>query len=144
MPADVRQLTRDHARRILKADFYDAYAVREIADDHLAHQLLDIYMNTGTKGIRTIIQGAVDEVMRDHYLYNRHEQPFALTDPTGPRTRSRLNWLVQLGYGTPLRNALVRHRDAYVRGDDGVYDDDKRGLFPRIWRFSDPRAITRS
>jgi hypothetical protein len=140
MSRDVRQLTRDEARRILKVDFYDGYSVREVTDRALAHQLLDIYVNTGTKGVRTIIQGALDEVMRNHRLYNRHVPPFALTDPPGPKTRSRLNALVEMGYGTELRNALVLHRDRYARGRRNF--SSNRGWIPRIWRFWNPPPIT--
>ncbi len=133
MPAHVRNLTKDQARRILKADYYDAYRLGEIADDDLAHELLDIYVNTGTEGHRSIIQSAIDQVMRDHDLYNRHEQPFALTDQVGPRSRSRLNWLVASGYGPELRNALTNHRYGYVR-DKGRLENNP-GLNQRIWRF---------
>jgi hypothetical protein len=133
MPVHVKDLTKDQARQILKADYYDAYRLREIADEDLAHELLDIYVNTGTKGHRHIIQSAVDQVMRDHDLYNRHEQPFALTDEVGPRSRSRLNWLVASGYSRELRNALTDRRYAYVR-DEGKLRD-MPGLNQRIWRF---------
>lgn len=133
IPAHVQHLTKDQARRILKADYYDAYRLGEIADDDLAHELLDIYVNTGTAGHRYIIQSAIDQVMRDHKLYNRHEQPFTLTDQVGPRSRSRLDWLVASGYSSELRNALTNRRYGYVRDEEKL--EDNPGLKQRIWRF---------
>ena len=132
-PDGVADLTREQAKRILKEDFYDQYRLKEIEDDRLAHQLLDIYANTKTESLRTIVQGAVHRVMRDYDLYGPDSQPFQPTDPIGPRTRERLNWLVSNGFGRELRNELVMRRLAYLGGPAGL--KSRRGLVWRVLRF---------
>jgi hypothetical protein len=82
VPSDVSKLTAEHALRILKEDVYDAYKLQRIADETLAHQLTEVLTQTSPRGKRgsrggafQIIQRAINDVMTQNNLYNRHEQP---------------------------------------------------------------------
>lgn len=143
-PGDVKQLTQDQAFRILKEDFYDANKLVSIEDERLAHQMMDILTTTSPRGspgapggAYQIIQRALNDVMTQNDLYNRHEAPFRYDHPAdriGSRTIDRLNWLVRQGYGPELRNALVAHRFGYAQTQPG-YTAKNRGWNDRFARF---------
>ncbi|MCI0350322.1 MAG: hypothetical protein L0Z53_12935, partial [Acidobacteriales bacterium] len=57
-------------------------------------------------------------------------------DPLGPRTLSRLNWLVANGHGPDLRNALVAHRFGYARTQPNLLHESP-GWNERFGRFTE-------
>lgn len=151
VPRDARNLTRDQAFRVLKEDYYDKFGLPDVTDEVLAHQLADMYVNHGFGNASKIVQRAVDDVMRSHDLYEGGRLPpsrgYEWKDatgkdmampptPVGPKTRRRLNMLIERGYGPELRNALVDQRQKFIADGPADYADP---LIERAGRFRERR-----
>lgn len=138
VPTAVGDVTRDQAFRVLKDDYYDRFGLADVDDELLAHQLADMYVNHGFGNATSIVQGAIDQVMRNNRSYTQRRLPLLPNDPIGPRTRARLNWLVESGHGPELRNALVDRRQQFAANSRRLSDVADQ-LIGRAGRFREWR-----
>lgn len=136
IPLRFEQVDANTAARILREVVYDDRNLDRIEDDRLAHQLMDILSNTSPEGAFPFIQRAVDEVMRKHDLYNEQTKPIGLDQPVGPLTMARMNWIVRVGYGSDLKNALGERRLAAARKQPHFKHNP--GWVARFRRFLEP------
>lgn len=144
LPMDVKDLTENQARALLKDLIWDKYGLDKIKDDNIAYHIFDMLTMSSPGGTRTkwgvdkIVYPAIGAVMEKNKLYG--EAPLAMPDYGGidQPAIDRINWLIGNGHARDLQEALVNQRLAYVQKLPN-YKDFRGGWIPRIEWFR-PRS----
>jgi lysozyme family protein len=146
LPMDVKNLTENQARALLKDLIWNKYGLDKIKDDNTAYHIFDMLTMSSPGGadkkwgVDKIVYPAIDALMKKNELYDHGETPLVMPEHGGidQSAINRMNWLADIGHAQDLQEALVNQRLAYVQKLPN-YKDFRGGWVPRIEWFR-PRS----
>lgn len=118
---DMKALTKEQAKSIYKANFWDKNKLGEINNQFTANHIFDLFVNHGGRNAADIVQDSVI----------RLGQSVTNDKLWGPQTRGAVNSLGAQGKSALLNNEIVGRRIQFYNGI--VYNNPSQEVFLQGW-----------
>ena len=121
---DIRNMTRERAAQIYRADFWDALRLGEIVNEAVATKLMDMAVNMGPRTMGRLLQRALNYLLPG--------QPVTVDGIVGGATIAAVNQVTD--QDLLLETLRAYHALRYielVEGPDGRYDVFSKGWLRR-------------
>lgn len=123
----IRALTKDQAKTIYRADFWDPLLLDHVADQELAYQIMDMGVNAGVGMVTTMVQATINVLGMGPDV--------AVDGRMGPETLAAVN---EAFYRQFLFYAIQGAR-AGAYSFDAVHNKKRMFLADWLGRVKDPR-----